>query len=108
MAAVAAPFNRDLDFPSSGWRADVFYFPSVKERFGLAAVKPWPPASRSSPRPPVLHEVFRDAVRFASSPAGFADAMRAALRSPGSHRSAGQALAAQYTWDAAAAAHLRL
>jgi hypothetical protein len=54
----------------------------------------------------VLREVFRDAARFAADPAGFADQLRAALRAPGALLDAGQALAAQYTWDAAAAAHL--
>lgn len=105
---VLGPVAHD-ELPALVAAADVFCFPSVKEGFGLAAMEALaagvPVVTRDLP---VLREVFRDAVRFASSPAGFADAMRAALRSPGTHRSAGQALAAQYTWDAAAAAHLRL
>jgi glycosyltransferase involved in cell wall biosynthesis len=57
---------------------------------------------------PVLREVFGTAARFAAAPAGFAQELRAALASPGALRATGQALAARYTWQAAAAAHLAL
>ncbi len=105
---VLGPVAHD-ELPALVAAADVFCFPSVKEGFGLAAMAALaagvPVVTRDLP---VLREVFRDAVRFAADPAGFATAMREALGSPDSHRSAGQALAAQYTWDAAATAHLRL
>jgi hypothetical protein len=54
----------------------------------------------------VLREVFGGAVRFGCDPAGFAAGLGAALADPGSLRAAGQALAARYTWAAAADAHL--
>jgi len=96
------------ELPSLVAAAEVFCFPSIKEGFGLAAMEALaagvPVVTRDLP---VLREVFRDAARFAADPGGFADQMLAALRSPGSHRSSGQALAAHYTWDAAAEAHLR-
>jgi glycosyltransferase-like protein len=105
---VLGPVAHD-ELPSLVAAADVFCFPSVKEGFGLAAMEALaagvPVVTRDLP---VLREVFRDAARFAADRAGFADQMLAALRSPDSHRSAGRALAAQYTWDAAAAAHARL
>jgi glycosyltransferase-like protein len=103
---VLGPVAHD-ELPPLVAAADVFCFPSIKEGFGLAAMEALaagvPVVTRDLP---VLREVFRDAVRFGGDPAGFADQMVAALRSPDSHRSAGQALAAQYTWDAAAAAHV--
>ncbi len=103
---VLGPVAHD-ELPSLVAAADLFCFPSLKEGFGLAAMEALaagvPVVTRDLP---VLREVFRDAARFAGDPAGFADQMAAALRSPNSHRSAGQALAARYTWDAAAAAHL--
>jgi glycosyltransferase-like protein len=105
---VLGPVAHD-ELPPLVAAADVFCFPSIKEGFGLAAMEALaagvPVVTRDLP---VLREVFRDAARFATDPPGLADQMAAALRSPGSHRAAGQALAAQYTWDAAAAAHLRL
>jgi len=105
---VLGPVAHD-ELPSLVAAADVFCFPSVKEGFGLAAMEALaagvPVVTRDLP---VLREVFRDAVRFADNPAGFADQMRAALRDPGSRYAVGQALAGRYTWDAAAAAHVRL
>ncbi len=105
---VLGPVAHD-ELPSLVAAADVFCFPSVKEGFGLAAMEALaagvPVVTRDLP---VLREVFGDAVRYGTDPAGFAAALEAALRSPGSHRCAGQALAARYTWDAAAEAHLRL
>jgi glycosyltransferase-like protein len=105
---VLGPVAHD-ELPSLVAAADVFCFPSVKEGFGLAAMEALaagvPVVTRDLP---VLREVFRDAVRFAGDPAGFAGQMAAALRSPGSGRDAGQALAGQYSWDAAAEAHVSL
>jgi glycosyltransferase-like protein len=99
----------DDALPSLVAAAGAFCFPSVREGFGLAALEALaagvPLVTRSLP---VLHEVFDGAARFASDPAGFAAALRAALGSPGELRAAGQQLAARYTWDAAAAAHLAL
>ena len=105
---VLGPVAHD-ELPSLVAAADVFCFPSVKEGFGLAAMEALaagvPVVTRDLP---VLREVFRDAARFATDPPGFADQMLAAIRSPDSYRSSGQALAAEYTWDAAAEAHLDL
>jgi glycosyltransferase-like protein len=104
--AVLGPVAHDA-LPSLMAAAAVFCFPSVREGFGLAAMEALaagvPVVTRSLP---VLREVFGPAARFAADPAGFAGALRAALESPGELRAAGQALAARYTWQAAAAAHL--
>lgn len=104
--AVLGPVDHDA-LPSLMAAAAAFCFPSVKEGFGLAAMEALaagvPVVARDLP---VLREVFGPAARFAASPAGFAGELRAALESPGEQRAAGQALAARYTWQAAAAAHL--
>jgi glycosyltransferase-like protein len=103
---VLGPVAHDA-LPSLMAAADVFCFPSVREGFGLAAMEALaagvPVVTRALP---VLREVFGPAARFAADPAGFAGALRAALGPPGELRAAGQALAARYTWQAAAAAHL--
>jgi glycosyltransferase involved in cell wall biosynthesis len=108
---VLGPVAHD-ELPSLVAAAGVFCFPSVKEGFGLAAMEALaagvPVVTRDLP---VLREVFGDAVTYAAAPAGFAAALRAALGALGdlgARRGAGQALASRYTWDAAAAAHLRL
>jgi glycosyltransferase-like protein len=104
--AVLGPVAHDA-LPSLVAAAAVFCFPSVREGFGLAALEALaagvPVVTRSLP---VLREVFGPAARFAADPAGFAGELRAALESPGELRAAGQALAAGYTWQAAAAAHI--
>jgi glycosyltransferase-like protein len=108
---VLGPVAHD-DLPSLVAAASAFCFPSVKEGFGLAAMEALaagvPVVTRDLP---VLREVFGDTVRYATSPPGFASALRTALSSSDSGsaadgRAAGRALAAGYTWDAAAAAHL--
>jgi glycosyltransferase involved in cell wall biosynthesis len=103
---VLGPVAHDT-LPSLVAAAGAFCFPSVKEGFGLAAMEALaagvPVVTRDLP---VLREVFRDAVLYASSPSGFAAALCTALDAPGSRCRAGQALARGYTWDAAAAAHL--
>ena len=61
--------------------AAAFAFPSTKEGFGLAAMEALaagvPLVTRDLP---VLREVFGRAARFASDPAGLADALAAAIR----------------------------
>jgi glycosyltransferase-like protein len=107
MPVVLGPVAHDV-LPSLVAAAGAFCFPSVKEGFGLAAMEALaagvPVVARDLP---VLREVFGDAVAYASSPGQFAGALRACLDDPGARRHAGRALASQYTWDGAAAAHLR-
>lgn len=104
--AVLGPVPHD-ELPSLTAAAAAFCFPSVREGFGLAAMEALaagvPVVTRDLP---VLREVFGPAARFAGAPAGFAGQLRAALHRPGELRGAGEALAARYTWRAAAAAHL--
>jgi glycosyltransferase-like protein len=104
--AVLGPVPEE-SLPSLVAAAGAFCFPSVLEGFGLAALEALaagiPLVTRSLP---VLREVFSGAARFADDPAGFADGLSAALAAPGELRAAGQALAARYTWPAAAEAHL--
>jgi glycosyltransferase-like protein len=104
--AVLGPVAHDA-LPSLMAAAAAFCFPSLREGFGLAAMEALaagvPVVTRSLP---VLREVFGPAARFAADPEGFAEALNAALASPAELRATGQALAARYTWPAAAAAHL--
>jgi hypothetical protein len=55
---------------------------------------------------PVLREVFGGVASFATEPAGMAAALLAEVGEE--RRSAGRALARGHSWDAAAAAHLKL
>ncbi len=95
----------DAELPSLVAAASVFAFPSVKEGFGLApleALAAGVPLVVSDL--PVFREIFRDAASYAVGPA---DLARQLLVAPRTDRSAdGRALAATYTWPAAAAAHL--
>lgn len=98
------------DLPPLVAAADAFAFPSAIEGFGLAALE-----ALAAGVPlvvsdlPVFREVFGGAARFAAGPAALARELAAALTRPDPrHRAAGLALAARYTWHAAAAAHLRL
>ncbi|MBL7499394.1 MSMEG_0565 family glycosyltransferase [Frankia sp. CNm7] len=98
------------DLPGLVAAADAFAFPSVKEGFGLAAMEALaagvPVVTRDLP---VLREVFGGAARFAATPAELAAELASALATPDpAPRAAGAALAARHSWDAAAAAHLRL
>jgi glycosyltransferase-like protein len=106
LPAVLGPVAHD-EVPSLMAAAGAFCFPSAKEGFGLSAMEALaggvPVVTRDLP---VLREVFGDTVAYAASPPGFASALRDGLAAPGARRPAGQALAASYTWDRAAAAHL--
>ncbi len=81
-------------------------FVSTKEGFGLAAMEALaagvPVVARDLP---VLREVFGDAVRFAAEPMAMAGSLASVLTEPPDPRP-GRELAASYTWEAAAAAHL--
>ena len=109
--------NND-ELPSLVAAASALGFVSTKEGFGLAAMEALaagvPVVARDLP---VLREVFRDAVRYATDPAGIAAALRASIAGAGDTDNSGSAadvaergrrLAASYTWDAAAEAHLTL
>ena len=112
MPVVLGPVSHD-ELPSLLAAAGAFCFPSVKEGFGLAAMEALaagvPVVTRDLP---VLREVFGDAVSYASDPPGIAAALRAVLSGSAADRAAareaGAALAASYTWDAAARAHLEV
>lgn len=90
--------------PSLVAAAEVFAFPSVREGFGLAAMEALaagvPVVCRELP---VLREVFGDAVTYAHD----VPTLAAALAAPSADGD-GRALAAGYTWSAAATAHLAL
>lgn len=91
--------------------AAAFAFPSTKEGFGLAAMEALaagvPLVTRDLP---VLREVFGSCARFATTPAGFARELAAALAGPSdpTRAAAGRALAASHSWDTAAASHAAL
>jgi glycosyltransferase-like protein len=95
----------DAELPSLVAAAEVFAFPSVKEGFGLApmeALAAGVPLVVSDL--PVFREIFRDAASYATGPE---DLARHLLAAPKTNRGArGRALAATYSWPAAAAAHL--
>lgn len=106
---VLGPVEDEL-LPALVAGAEVFAFPSIKEGFGLA-----PMEAHAAGVPlvvsdlPVFHEIFGDAATYASGPAALATGIRAAIADPASDcRDHGRAIAAAYTWDAAADAHLNL
>jgi glycosyltransferase-like protein len=97
----------DVALPSLVAQASALGFVSTKEGFGLAALESLaagvPVVARDLP---VLREVFGDTVAYASDPAGMADQLLQVLTGGAPDPSAGRALAASYTWDAAAEAHV--
>jgi hypothetical protein len=99
----------DTDLPSLVAAAGAFAFPSTREGFGLAAMEALAagvPVVASDL--PVLREVLGGAACFAAGPEDFATGLRRALDHPDpARRTAGQQVAARYTWAAAAARHLR-
>src|SRR5262249_12709129 len=106
---VLGPVPHD-DLPSLVASAAAFAFPSTKEGFGLAAMEALAagvPLVASDL--PVLREVFGPAARFGADPPSLAAQLRVAMARPAPRRrAAGQTLAANRTWPAAAQAHLAL
>ncbi|HKR50638.1 MAG TPA: MSMEG_0565 family glycosyltransferase [Pseudonocardiaceae bacterium] len=104
---VLGPVTHDT-LPALVAAAGVFAFPSIKEGFGLAAMEALAagvPLVMSNL--PVLREIFSGAARFADDPAELATHLRASLAKPDqTARDTGRALAARYTWSAAAQRHL--
>jgi len=87
--------------------AAVFPFLSTKEGFGLAAMEALSACVPVVVRDlPVFREVFGSAVRFAAEPADMAAAMAASLTADPDRVQRGRELAASFSWDAAATAHL--
>lgn len=112
---VLGPVDHDT-LPALVAAAGVFACPSAKEGFGLAAME-----ALAAGVPlvvsdlPVFREIFTSAARFASGPAQLAAQLMAALAEPDGNddlirgaQEAGRALAARYTWSAAAQRHLEL
>ncbi len=106
---VLGPVPHD-ELPGLVAGAAVFAFPSTKEGFGLAAMEALaagvPVVTRDLP---VLREVFGSAVRYATEPTDFADAMCTGMTvDDPAARAAGLDLARRHTWAAAAERHLDL
>lgn len=98
----------DDELPSLVAGAAAFAFPSVREGFGIAAME-----ALAAGVPlvvsdlPVFRETFARAAAFAAGPDALAAALDEAIARPDPARqAAGRALAARYTWAAAAAHHL--
>ncbi|MEV5839889.1 MSMEG_0565 family glycosyltransferase [Nocardia sp. NPDC052112] len=95
------------DLPALVAAASVLPFLSTKEGFGLAAMEALAAGTPVVARDlPVLREVFADAVEYASTPETMAEAMTSAIVPDTARRDRGRALAAEFTWDAAASGHL--
>lgn len=106
LAPVELGVVPDADVPGLVAGAAIMGFCSTREGFGLAAMESLaagvPVVARDLP---VLREVYADTVAYGSDPASFTAALRRVLADP-PDPAAGRALAASYTWDAAAAVHL--
>ncbi|WP_216898343.1 MSMEG_0565 family glycosyltransferase [Nocardia alni] len=93
--------------PSLVAAADVLPFLSIKEGFGLAAMEALaagvPVVARELP---VLREIFRDTVDYAATHEQMAAGMARALRPDSGRIDRGRALAAEFTWERAALAHV--
>ncbi|WP_156756402.1 MSMEG_0565 family glycosyltransferase [Actinokineospora pegani] len=100
----------DAELPGLMAGASAFAFPSTKEGFGLAAMEALAaevPLVTSNL--PVLREVFTGAAHFAIDTASLAAGLSAAIETPDPRRrEIGKALAARYTWPAAAERHRAL
>lgn len=104
---VLGPVGDDA-LPALVAQASALGFVSTKEGFGLAALEALaagvPVVARDLP---VLREVFGSAVVYAADVNGISTALAGVLTAPPDPRP-GQRLAASYTWEAAARAHLAL
>ncbi|MFL6146530.1 MAG: MSMEG_0565 family glycosyltransferase [Pseudonocardiaceae bacterium] len=105
---VLGPVDHDA-LPALIAAAGVFAFPSTKEGFGLAAMEALAagvPLVVSNL--PVFREIFTGVARFADDPAELATQLGAGLAEPDGDAvtRAGSALAAHYSWSAAAQQHL--
>ncbi|WP_433633717.1 MSMEG_0565 family glycosyltransferase [Nocardia sp. CA-120079] len=95
------------ELPALVAAASVLPFLSTKEGFGLAAMEALVAGTPVVARDlPVLREVFADAVEYATTPETMAEAMASAIVPDTSRRARGTALAAEFTWDTVASAHL--
>lgn len=103
---VLGPVDDD-HLPTLVAEASALGFVSTKEGFGLAAMEALaagvPVVAR---RLPVLEEVFADTVNYGTDVPGFAEQLDRVLFGGGPDPAVGRALAARYTWTAAARAHL--
>ncbi|GAA3118529.1 glycosyltransferase-like protein [Kribbella aluminosa] len=96
----------DAELPALVAGAEAFAFPSVAEGFGLApleALAAGVPLVVSDL--PVFREILGDAATYATGPAALAAGLRTAMTDR-SRVDLGRVVAATYTWEAAAAAHL--
>jgi glycosyltransferase-like protein len=105
---VLGPVDQDV-LPALVAASGAFAFPSTKEGFGLAAMEALAagvPLVASDL--PVLREIFGGAARFAADTGALAAELLDALTWQDPRlRAAGLSLATRYTWQAAAARHLR-
>jgi glycosyltransferase-like protein len=106
---VLGPVEHDA-LPALVAGAGTFALPSTREGFGLAAMEALAAGVSLVVRDlPVFREIFSKAARFARDTGQLAQQLHASLTTDSAlARQAGQALAARYTWAAAAQRHLQL